>query len=318
MGHKLFKNSMTFVGATPWHNLGKPVPPTVSAAEMISAANLDWTVSKRPAPGGKKYLLLRSKMGPEPEDAALGLVGSGYTPLQNRDAFKFFEPLIESKWAQFHTAGALGNGERVWVMVRLSDDIVMAKDDVVQRFILLANSHDGKGAVTIRFTPIRVVCQNTLNYAMKESTGVLSVAHTWNIHANLAKKQAETLQEVISKVFKDAESLFGLMVALKMNAGQIDEFLERLFPRTKPQSAKRQEPERWQRIKTILDDSNVTPPTTRSTLWGLYNAVVRDEDYRVSREAGPENRLDRVWFGSGHDLKRAALDAARQHLRTAA
>jgi phage/plasmid-like protein (TIGR03299 family) len=203
-------------------------------------------------------------------------------------------------------------------MVRLNDDIVVGRDDVVQRFILLANSHDGSGAVTIRFTPIRVVCQNTLNYAMKRSTGVVSVAHTRNVHANLAEKQAETIQRVVSQVFKDAERVFGLMAAFKMSGPQTEQFLETLFPKSKLQKEKGQEPERWQRIRTVLEDTKVTPPATKNTLWGLYNAVARDEDHRTSRESDPSRRLERVWFGSGHDLKRTALDAARRFMRPAA
>ena len=99
----------------------------------------------------------------EKEAVALGLVSNRYVPLQNIEAFSFFEPFIHNGWAQFHTAGALGNGERVWVLAKLDGQIVIGKDDAIDRYLLLSNKHDGTGAVSIRFTPIRVVCQNTLN-----------------------------------------------------------------------------------------------------------------------------------------------------------
>lgn len=327
MAHNLFQNSMAFVGEAPWHGLGTRVPPSVSAAEMIKAAKLDWVVSKEPAPGARflkerdsydRYLLYRGKVGDEEEKVALGMVGRDYTPLQNEEAFAFFEPLIANGWANFHTAGALGDGERVWVLTRLKNQIIINGDDVVDRFVLLSNTHDGSGAVSIRFTPIRVVCQNTLNYAMKKSSGVLSVRHTKNVQGNLAKAQAEKLQQVITKVFEDAETLFGQMVLRGMKAQSVDKFLDLLFPRTEKQRKEDKQPERWSRIKYIIDDPKITPTKTKSTLWALYNAIIRDEDYRVSRENDSQRRLYRVWFGDGHDLKKKTLYAARKYLRMAA
>jgi len=94
-------------------------------------------------------------------------------------------------------------------------------------------------------------------------------------------------------------------------------FLEVLFPRTEKQKKLDQEPERWARVRAVLENENVTPPATRNTLWGLYNAVVRAEDYRDARQ-NESARLERVWFGSGHDLEVKALDLARRQLKKAA
>ena len=82
--------------------------------------------------------------------------------------------------------------------------------------------------------------------------------------------------------------------------------------------SRKKEPERWARIKDILDDEAVTPRETRGTLWALYNAVVRDEDFRDTREATPDARLERVWFGRGQNLKLKALALARRQLQAAA
>lgn len=328
MPHNLFHDQMAFVGDVPWHGLGEEVASTVTAEEMCQAAGLDWMITKEPAPGARivnkqrklydRYLILREPVGDETDAAALGMVGSGYEPLQNTEAFKFFEPFIESKYAQFHTAGALGNGERVWVLVRLNDQIVIGGDDVVDRFLLLSNSHNGAGAVSIRFTPIRVVCQNTLNFAMKRGSGAISVRHTRNIASHLAAAQAIELKRIIEKAFKEAATLFGDMALKTLTAEHTDSILEILFPRTEHQKEARLEPERWGRIKMIRDDDTVTPPKTRTTLWALYNAITRDEDYRSSREASAEARLERVWFGSGHDLKIKTLTVCRNQLRKVA
>jgi phage/plasmid-like protein (TIGR03299 family) len=325
MPHNLFKGRMAFVGEVPWHGLGTSVPPSVTAAEMIEAAGLAWKVTVKAAPGARlvddkrnihdRYLVARTDAGGE--ETVLGLVGNRYVPLQNADAFSFFEPFVRNTWATFHTAGALGNGERVWVLAKLGGQIIVGTDDKIDRFLLLSNTHNGSGAVTIRFTPVRVVCQNTLNWAEEGGTSVISVRHTKNIGENLKKAQAEELKAIVDKVFAEAEILFGAMAARKLDVENIDEILELLFPRTEKQKKADQEPERWARIRAVLDDRRVTPPHTRNTLWGLYNAIVRAEDYRGSRQSDAA-RLERVWFGSGHDLKVKALDTARDWLRKAA
>ncbi len=327
MSHELFQNRMAFVSETPWHGLGTSVPPVVTATQMISAANLDWEVKKKPAPGARqigrekkydRYVIERNPVGKETEAATLAVVGGAYEPLQNTDAFKFFEPFIEDKWAKFHTAGALGNGERVWVLAQLNEQIIVGKDDAIDRFILLSNSHDGSGAVTIRFTPIRVVCQNTLNYAKKGGKGIISVRHTRHVLDRLEKAQAKGLRRLVDTVFSEAETLFGQMAAREIRVEDVDRYLELLFPRTARQKAHKEQPERWTRIKDILDDEAVTPRETHGTLWALYNAVIRDEDYRTTREATADARLERVWFGRGHDLKLTALKVARRQLLVAA
>jgi phage/plasmid-like protein (TIGR03299 family) len=324
VGHNLFQNRMAFVGQTPWHELGTQVSETVTAKEMCSAAGLDWEVRKKPAPGAReldakskaydRYLVLRDPVKHEPAPVALGLVTGAYEPLQNAEAFAFFEPLIASGLASFHTAGALGNGERVWVLAKLKGQIVVGRDDEVDRYLLLSNTHDGSGAVSVRFTPIRVVCQNTLNIAMKKGSSVISIRHTRSLTHHLAKAQARELMLIIDKVFDDAARIFDAMARRNLSPKETEGLLSSLFPRTR----RGKEPERWGRILAIVDDAEVTPPATKDTLWGVYNAIVRDEDYRASREASAESRLARVWFGSGSDLKLRALALSRDLIEEAA
>lgn len=328
MAHNLFGDRMAFVGETPWHGLGKQVTETVTAAEMCNAAGLTWSVRKVPAPGARlidihtqrydRYLIMRQALPEDEGEVALGMVGAGYEPLQNTEAFDFFEPFTKGNFARFHTAGALGNGSRVWVLAKLNGQIVIDKEDRIDKFLLLANSHDGSGAVTVRFTPIRVVCQNTLNLALERTTGVISIRHSKNILTNLIEAQAKELRHIIDRVFADAETLFGQMAARRMPMANVDAFLELLFPRTETQKRDGSEPQRWIRIKEILNDQKLTSPRTKDTLWGLYNAIVRDEDYRATREATKDARLDRIWFGSGNDLKLKLLKLCRDDLKKAA
>ncbi|MFZ0150418.1 MAG: DUF932 domain-containing protein [Xanthobacteraceae bacterium] len=327
MPHNLFQDTMAYVGELPWHGLGKRVPASVSAEEMIDAANLDWEVRKVRASGARvvgdnpltydRYMIVREPVGEETEDVVLAIVRK-YELLQNREAFSFFDPFIENKWAEFHTAGALGRGERIWVLTRFIGDMVIAGDDRIERYLLLSNSHDGSAAVSIRFTPVRVVCQNTLNLALESRSGALSVKHTENMPERLARAQAEQMKRVIDKVFADAETLFGRMALYRIRANDTERFLELLFPRTELQKKERVEPQRWKRITTILEDPTITPSKTKDTLWALYNAIVRDEDYRQSGAEASDSRLNRIWFGSGNNLKLKTLRAAQQWMGIAA
>ena len=318
MAHNLFDKRMAFVGETPWHQLGKRVADTITSEGMLHAAGLDWMVHKDPAIGARmikpniydRYFLCRDPINDEQVGPVLGLVSAGYEVLQNKEAFEFFEPLLAAGNCKYATAGALGNGERVWVQVKMNSPLVVGKDDVVERFLLLSNSHDGRGAVSIRFTPIRVVCQNTLNLACKGGENTLNVRHSRNMRERMDEKQVDILLGLITETYEQARMEFRALVEKKVNKDEKKAYLAKLFPLKPDQRNPDAIPLRWQMVDKALERDDVSPAATRDTLWGLYNAVTRVEDYRAAREAGDSARLSRVWFGSGADLKVKALKEA--------
>ena len=315
MAHNLFRDRMAWADDPPWHGLGKKVPANVSAGDMIKAAGLDWPVSKELAPGQRctvkqRFLVTRPPLDGESGPVALGLVGGEYVPLQNAEAFEFFDPFIRAGWATFHTAGALGDGECIWVLTKLPGRFSIGKDDPVDRYLLLSNSHDGSRAVSVRFTAIRVVCENTLNLASTGGKAIVSIPHRRYMREALHEVQLQKLRLVSEKVFRASQRTFSRMAKRRITAAEIDEYLERLFPKTEGQAGSGTEPIRWVRVKHLfeLHERN----DSAGTLWALYNAVTRDEDYRISPGAGSgESRLNRIWFGRGSSLKRHALRAAR-------
>jgi len=223
-----------------WHRLGKVLDNPATAAEAIQAASLDWEVIKQPLFAGEKehlevrdrFAVVRSDDWAKGKATALGIVGSEYTPLQNRDAFKFFDPIVGEGAAIYHTAGALGEGERVWILVKLPGEMRVVGDDITNKFLLLSNSHDGNSAVQIKFTPIRVVCENTLTMALSQGP-TLRIAHTKDLHQRLA--QATTLLQLINSRFSELESRFKAMARVPMDGNRLSAYLHKVFPNPRPQ-----------------------------------------------------------------------------------
>src|SRR5262249_5257411 len=156
--------TMFSVRETPWHKLGRVVREAPSAADAIRLAGLDWPVALqrlRLSDGRtvNRWAVVRATDGAVVGDA----VGPQWTPLQNREAVTWFDPFIQAKQAHFETAGSLCEGRRVWILAELNrKPVEVVPGDAVRKFLLLSNSHDGSLAVRVGFTPVRVVCANTL------------------------------------------------------------------------------------------------------------------------------------------------------------
>jgi phage/plasmid-like protein (TIGR03299 family) len=312
---------MAYYGDPPWHGLGRELPECATADEMIRAAGVDWQVEKCPLEGPyynlnadpSRFSLVRKARNEKEQDILLGLVGKDYVPLQNTDAFKFFDPIVGSKEARFHTAGSLGVGEKVWVLAKLPGNIRVIGDDIVDKYLLLSNNHSGKESVTIKFTPIRVVCQNTLNFALKDGNQSVRVRHTGELQKRLS--EVPEMLGIIKDAYNETEKIFREFAKIHFGVVRFDQYLERVFPRTKKQVLENRRPDRWERVTAIFEESGKDIPEIRGTLWAAYNAVTRDEDYRHSTERGPDRRLSRVWFGAGADLKYKALRVAQEFAR---
>ena len=319
MAHNI--DSMAYYGTPPWHGLGRKLTECPTADEMIWAAGLDWQVEKHPLGGPSfnpnanpsRFSLVRKARDKNEQDVLLGLVGRDYEPLQNADAFKFFDPIVGSKSAIFHTAGSLGVGEKVWVLAKLPGNIRVVGDDIVDKYLLLSNNHSGKESITIKFTPIRVVCQNTLNFALQDGNQSVRVRHTGGLQKRLS--DVPEMLRIINEAYKDTEELYQEFAKIRFGVVRFDHYLEGVFPRTKKQISENKRPERWDRVTALFEKSNKDFPKISGTLWAAYNAVTRDKDYRKSTERGPDRRLARVWFGAGADLKYRAFRVAQEFAR---
>jgi phage/plasmid-like protein (TIGR03299 family) len=190
MSHNIADNNKVFVTGEPaWHGLGRVVETAQTAKQAIELAGLDYGIEKREIfftsknIDANKFLKHSDNclIVRKDNDAVLGITTPKYQIIQNSEAFNFFDVVVGEGQAIYHTAGALGKGERIWILAKLPKNIVIGKDDVVEQYLCLTNSHDGKSSLRMYFTPIRVVCQNTLNMSMQDAKNGISMRHTGNI-----------------------------------------------------------------------------------------------------------------------------------------
>ena len=311
---------MAYYGNVPWHGLGTQVPKGVAATEMIRAAGLDWTVQLRQARGASRinrkgefsrYEVVRMpRKDTKDSEVLLGVVSRRYKPLQNAEAFNFFDAIVSDKKAYFETAGALGDGERIWVMARMPESMEIVRGDDCFRYLLLSNTHSGEGSVIVKFTCVRVVCQNTLMLAMKDGQKAYHVRHSKQMQFKL-DELAEFLA-ITQEIFSEAEKSFRNLAAVEMIKDRLDEYFEAVLPRSEAQQKSGERPRKWAVIQKIFESQpDLQLSGVRGTLWAAYNAITRFEDYKCPlQEEQPDQRLERTWFGGSAETKLKALDQA--------
>lgn len=176
---------MFYAGNVPWHGLGTQVEKELTAEQAIAAAGLDWEVSTQAVyiNQGNSKVRIPNKAAVVRQDTGdvFNVLGDGWTPVQNRDAFQFFDGVVGSGEAIYHTAGSLRGGRVVWILAKLPDDLKITDADLYQKYILLCNGHDGSRAFQMRVTPVRVVCNNTLTFALERSSDRFWASHTQGV-----------------------------------------------------------------------------------------------------------------------------------------
>ena len=176
------KHSFVTANVPAWHKLGTILDHVFTAKEAIEHGGLDFKVEKQ------RLMTLKGIDVPdyfatvrEDNNDVLGLVGKDYTIVQNRDVFSFFDQIVGAGKAIYETAGCLGKGGIIFITAKLPKEIVIGRDGPIENYLVLCSSHDGSMAITAFFTPVRVVCQNTLNAAFSNSTNRVYIKHTQNV-----------------------------------------------------------------------------------------------------------------------------------------
>ena len=217
---------MFYVRKTPWHGLGTRVEEALTSQDALHYSGLDWTVQQEPlmtetfkdVPGFRANV--RSENG-----KILGIVGDKYKVVQNHEAFAFTDALI-GEGVRYETAGSLNGGRKVWMLARLPERYRLM-DEEVDPFIVFTNSHDGSGAIRVAPTPVRVVCQNTLNLALTTAKRSWSMMHTSGVQAKLDEAHDALFKAdfYMKALQNEAERLSMQMVSDRQVLKWIDELL---------------------------------------------------------------------------------------------
>lgn len=318
MAHQIEADDTMFsVRETPWHGLGTIVHRAPSTMEAIRMANLDWQVETKQiqiAETGDDVNTHRAVVR-DRDSKILGVVGSKWTPLQNDKAFGWFEPWVESGEVTLETAGSLRGGQIVWILAKIAGDagvVVDKSDDKVLPFILLSNAHDGTRAVRAGFTPIRVVCANTLSAAHGDVTSkLLKVRHTQSVVAAVGKVR-ETM-DLIRRDFSATIEQYRELARFGVDSRTLETYVRRVF------SIKEGEDEGKRVLNKVLPlfegGRGNQLAGVRGTAWAAYNAVTEWLSY--DRGRNQDTRMASVWFGDAVNVNACALSIGLEMARAA-
>lgn len=226
--------SMFYTREKPWHGLGTKVEEAPTSADALRLAGLDWQVIQEPIYTDTGERISGYKANVRDSDRkVLGVVTDRYKIIQNQEAFAFTDSLL-GEGVRYETAGALQEGRKVWLLARLPREYIISGERI-SPYLVFSNTHDGSGAVKVALTPIRVVCNNTLNLALNTASRSWSMIHTGNIKNKVweAKNTLFMAEEYMEKLGKEFENLR----KRKLSDQQVKEYIKLLLPMEKNATA---------------------------------------------------------------------------------
>jgi|TARA_Y100000004_G_scaffold63785_1_gene71599 phage/plasmid-like protein (TIGR03299 family) len=345
MAHNI--ETMAYAGEVPWHGLGVKVGADLTPQEMLKQANLDWTVSKRSiltynnADSEKADDLIISDdysvLVRDSDNSILGPCGPKFIPTQNADAFTFFKKFTEAGDMNMHTAGSLRGGRQVWGLAEINDGFTLPGDDRIEGYLLVSVSHEWGKSNEIRFTPIRVVCNNTLSMALADrSQPAFKMPHTKAFDEDLIVSAEKALGLASTRLDEYQESA-EFLSSKQYNENKVVSYIADVMqPKLAMQekilleSAKTSETKAIETRLETLEKLQRTPykvyealeqqpganlKSSKGTWWGAVNAVtyVVDHKWGHDRDAAMHN----AWFGARASLKNRAMTKAIEYAQAA-
>ena len=312
------KAQMAYAGDVPWHGLGTRVPSDVTPAQMLETAGLDWTVEKVPAHveiDGKQVAIGRSALVRSMDNSILDVVSDDWNPVQNQEAFEFFNDFVASGDMEMHTAGSLNNGTIVWGLARVKESFELFKGDQIDSYLLFSNFHRYGFSTDVRFTPIRVVCNNTLTLSLSSQVeNMARISHRKVFNGDSVKEMLGVAKDKLSQY----KEMAGYLGSKRYTDENIVEYFSRIFP-VLGQSAtpKRKQKEVSRNAELAMDVLYAQPGTEYApgTWWQAFNAVTYITDHLIGRNA--DNRLQSAWYGHNRGLKTKALETAIEYAEAA-
>lgn len=321
LDHTTGEAAMAYIGETPWHGLGEKLPPDQPIEIWLKAAKLEWHLERLPVQylvDGKirtmpdRFVLARS----DTRDA-LSVVSGDYQLVQPKEVLEFYRDLVSDFGYKLETAGALHGGRKVWTLAStgVTDHVGDRHLDPVKMYVLLATSCDKTLATTVAFTSVRVVCQNTLFFALRdvksEGRKSIKVPHNRRFDQQGVKERLGLIDVSWSKFLQQVRAA----ADYKLEDAKVSEFFDRVLGRKLPQPLNpKAEREHTAMMSLYRSAPGQDVDTAKGTLWGAVNAVTYYADH--VRAGGVTERLDSAWFGAGNALKESAWAEAEHLLGT--
>jgi len=318
MAHEV--ETMAYAGQVPWHGLGVPVSNDLTPVQMMDKAELNWKVREvesfiefdgKRMPTGQKSLVR------ETDGKILTNVGENWNPVQNETAFDFFHEYVMAGDMEMHTAGSLKGGQMVWALAKVKDSFEILGGDRIDSYLLFSNPHQYGKAIDIRFTPIRVVCNNTLSVSLdSKKDNSMKMGHRVEFDASQVKRALGIAKDKM-ETYSDMATF---LASKRFTQDSYIEYLNAVFPRTadKRVQGKGLSVDTLSRNAKIAYDVLETQPGAKygeGSWWQAFNSVTFITDHVQGRNS--DNRLYSSWFGGNQVRKRDALKTAIEYAEAA-
>ena len=318
MAHQV--ETMAYAGEVPWHGLGTPVSNDLTPVQMMQKAGLDWKVQEVESFiefNGKKMSTGQKSLVRSTDGSILTNVGENWNPVQNEQAFEFFHEFVMKGDMEMHTAGSLKEGKMVWALAKVKESFDILGSDRIDSYLLFSNPHQYGKAIDVRFTPIRVVCNNTLSLSLDEkSVNSVKMGHRVEFNPSTVKQAFGIASEKMKTYKEMAQFLSGK----RFNQDSYIEYLNTVFPRTSDKRVKDKAltADTLSRNAKLAYDSLESQPGAEygeGSWWQAFNSVTFITDHVQGRNA--DNRLYSSWFGGNQVRKRDALKSAIEYAEVA-
>ena len=309
---------MAYAGEKPWHGLGVEVSNDLTPAQMMRKAGLDWSVEKTPVYAdvdGEQINVGKQALYRSSDNKILDVIGDDWNPVQNIDAFEFFNEYVMAGDMEMNTAGSLKGGKNVFALAKVKESFSILGEDQVDSYLLFSNPHEYGKAIDIRFTPVRVVCHNTLTFSLNSaSKNFVKLNHRSKFDADMVKRQMGLASEKFA-MYKDMAEFLSTK---KFTVESLLNYYNEVFPHTYSKGKEVKVVEDLTKNAKAAMDVLYTQPGANfgeGTWWQALNSVTYMTDHTMGRNA--ETRLQSAWFGQNQARKVKAVNKAVEYATAA-
>ena len=308
--------SMAYAGTKPWHGLGTQVSEELMPMEMLKSAKLDWTVEKKSVyfesegryiqADTKNHVLVRSDT-----KQVLGPAGPDYTVFQNAEVIDFYTKFCKAGHMTMETMGSLRGGRHIFALAKLKDYFVIKKTDKTDAYLLISHPHEWGKADKFLFTPIRVVCWNTLTQALGANSHQYRVPHIQPFSEDIKLKVEEALG-ICSQQLKELKIRAEHLSSVQYSEKSLQEYVAKLY-----QPDLVGDKNILGNFRPVAEDVYTAVQrqprikATHGTWWEAFNGITWYVDHESGIDRG--KALESAWFGSKASTKREALALALEY-----